>query len=270
MSDRPLSRTRPRATGILWFRQFGASSTSRLREGELEGGDMTYIKTLVCLANSWKHHDMCVAGLELTERGAGDWIRPVSARSGHGISTAEQTLADGSVPAVLDVITVGLRAHTPADFQTENWLLDPTLRWTRTGRWTHADALAVVDQPATLWSNDGSSSVGIHDRVRASDLADLGNSIVLVRVDEPTVVVSTNRWSDKTEVRLWFKYRGVQHELKITDPRYHGAYFREGAGRYPLSPQTIVTVSLAEPWVPPGGGEAYSYKVVAAIVEPED
>ena len=43
-----------------------------------------------------------------------------------------------------------------------------------------------------------------------------------------------------------------------------------GAGRYPLSPQTIVTVSLAEPWVPPGGGEAYSYKVVAAIVEPED
>lgn len=231
---------------------------------------MTYIKTLVCLANSWKHHDMCVAGLELTERGTGDWIRPVSARSGHGISTAEQTMTDGTVPEVLDVITVGLRGYTPTDFQTENWLLDPGRTWARTGRWTHADAAAVVDQPRTLWSNDESSSVGIHDRVRASDLADFDSSIVLIGVDEPTVVVSSNPWSHKIEVRLWFKYRGVQHELKITDPRYHGAYFREGLGRYRLDPQAIITVSLAEPWVSPGGGEAYSYKVVAAIIEPED
>lgn len=231
---------------------------------------MAYIKTLLCLANSWKHHDMCVAGLELTDGGVGTWIRPVSARSGHGISTAEQTLADGSVPAVLDVITVGLREYAPADFQTENWLLDPTRRWERAGRWTHADAVAVVDQPVTLWSNDGSSSVGVHDRVPAADLTTFDNSIVLVEVDHPAVVVSNNPWSGRPEVRLWFEYRGVQHELKITDPRYHAAYLREGLGRYALNPETIVTVSLAEPWVAPGGGEAYSYKVVAAIIEPED
>ena len=42
-----------------------------------------------------------------------------------------------------------------------------------------------------------------------------------------------------------------------------------GAGRYKLSPRTLVTVSLAEPWVAEPGGEAYSYKVVAAIIEPE-
>lgn len=229
---------------------------------------MSHIKTLVCLANSWKHHEMCVAGMELTEKGPGDWVRPVSARSGHGISTAEQTLTDGSAPAVLDVITVALLERSPDGFQTENWRLDATRRWERAGRWAHADAAIAVDQPATLWANDGSSSGGLHDRVGAADLVDVDYSIVLVRVDEPTVVVSTNPW--KTEVRLWFTYRGVQHELKITDPRYHGAYTREGIGRYPLNPETIVTISLAEPWVRPGDSEAYSYKVVAAIIEPED
>ena len=228
-----------------------------------------YVKKMVCLANSWKHRDMCVAGLELTDRGVGAWIRPVSARSGHGISTAEQTLADGSIPAVLDVLTIGLSGHAPADFQTENWLLDPTRRWERNGRWTYADAVGSVDQPEALWSNDDSSSVGIHDRVPAANLATFDHSIAIVRVDQPTVVVSNNPWSGKTEVRLGFEYRGVQHELKITDPRYHGMYLREGIGRHALDPQSIVTVSLAEPWAPPGGGEAYSYKVVAAIIEPE-
>ena len=194
----------------------------------------------------------------------------MSARPGHGISIPEQTLPDASVPTVLDVISVGLQAYSPADYQTENWLIDPTRPWERVGRWTYADAAAIVDQPTELWSNEGSSSVGIRDRVPAADLLTFDTSIVLVAVDGPEVVVSNNPWSGRTEVRLGFSYRGVQHELKITDPRYHAAYMGQGLGRYPLSPETIVTVSLAEPWAAPGGAEAYSYKVVAAIIEPGD
>jgi hypothetical protein len=171
---------------------------------------------------------------------------------------------------VLDVIKVGLLAYAPAEFQSENWLLDPTQRWERNGRWTHAEAVTIVDEPPTLWSNDWSSSVGIHDRVPVEVLTTLDSSIVLVAVDDPVVVVSTNPWSGRTEVRLRFEYVGVQHELKVTDPGYHALYLREGVGQYPLNPETIVTVSLAEPWAAPSGGEAYSYKVVAAIIEPED
>lgn len=229
---------------------------------------MGQVKQILCLANSRKHNESCVAGREVIGRGVGAWVRPVSARAGHGVSTVEQTLVDGSLPAVLDVITISFSEYAPADYQTENWLLDPAERWERTGRWTYDDAVGVVEHPATLWTNDGSSSVGIHDRVPVEDLSNFDHSITLVQVQEPTVVVSTNPWSRRTEVRLRFRYRGVQHELKITDPRYHDAYVDQGTGEYALHPQTIATVSLAEPWAPPGG-EVYSYKVVAAILEPQ-
>jgi hypothetical protein len=226
------------------------------------------IKNLVCLANSWKHDDLCVAGLEITDAGVGDWIRPVSSRPGHGISTGEQTLNDGSLPATLDVIQVGVIRHTPMDYQTENWLVDPSYRWRRVGRWTHSDAAAALDRPSSLWSNTLSSSVGVHDRVSVADLSAFSISIVLVEVDDPTVVVAKNPYSEKTEVRLAFAYNGVRHKLKITDPSYHGMYLGQGHGQYGLVPKTLITVSLAEPWSARGSSEAYSYKVVAAIIEP--
>jgi hypothetical protein len=230
---------------------------------------MTVVKTIVCLANSKKHGGTCFAGLELTDDAIGGWIRPVSARSGHEVNTVEQTLPDGSTPKVLDVITMGLIKSVPAGFQSENWLLDDRHQWKRVGRWSYDDVSVVVSQPATLWSNDSSSSVGINDRVAASQLERHERSIDLVRVERATVVVARNPWSGSTEVRLHFHYRRAQHELKITDPVYYAAYLSKGVGRYRLNARTLVTVSLAEPYTAPKpGAEAYSYKVVAAIIEP--
>ncbi|MER6973156.1 hypothetical protein ABT304_18985 [Nocardioides sp. NPDC000445] len=230
---------------------------------------MVEIKTIVCLANSWKHHDSCVAGIELTQGGdVGDWIRPVSARQGHGISLKEQTLTDGTAPQVLDVIAIGLRKYAPKEFQVENWLLDPQVQWTRVERLTYADAAAIVDTPATLWTLGHSTQLGTNDCVPARELESIENSLVLVAVNNATVVVEVNPWDGKTQVRLAFDYNGEEYVLRVTDPDHHGRYEKLGKGRYDLSPQTLVTVSLVEPWARPDGTTADSYKVVAAIIQP--
>ena len=230
---------------------------------------MAETKTIVCLANSWKHHEACIAGIELTRRGPADWVRPVSARKGHGVSAAEQALADGTAPQVLDIITIGFLDYAPTGFQVENWLLDPQYRWERTDRITHTDATELVDMPATLWTVGHSTQMGENDCVPAGELENIDNSIVLVAVQHATAVVEVNPWDGKTQVRLAFDYNRTHYAFRVTDPEYHGRYENLGIGTFPLSAQTLVTVSLVEPWVKPDGTTADSYKVVAAIIEPD-
>jgi len=229
---------------------------------------VAHVKTLLCLANSKKQGGMCVAGLEIDGRALANWIRPVSSRPSHAVSASEQTLADGSVPHVLDLIRIGLLRHTPSGYQNENWLLDPQVQWERRGRWSYDDVVDAVDRPPTLWANDDSSGGGLHDRVRSRDLTPFDDSLVLVAVDDATVVVRSG-WDGKGDVRLRFRYRRARYILRVTDSRYHSRYLARGVGQYGLSAGTLLTVSLAEPWVAEPGGEAYSYKVVAAIIDPE-
>ena len=230
---------------------------------------MTVTKTIVCLANSKKHGGTCVAGIELLDSRVGDWVRPVSVRAGHEVSIAEQTTLDGLQPQVLDVISIGLLQSAASGYQSENWVLDDTYRWIRVGRWSFADLASVIDTTPTLWTNESSSTVGIHDRVAEKHLSRHTRSIGLIHADAAAVVVSKNPWSGDTEVRLRFDYGAVPHELKITDSTYHAHYRAKGVGHHLLSEETLVTVSLAEPYTAPqAGAEAYSYKVVAAIIEP--
>ncbi|WP_133241168.1 dual OB domain-containing protein [Nocardioides gansuensis] len=230
---------------------------------------MTTFKRILCLANSKKHGGTCFAGIEIHSSSAGDWIRPVSARTGHEVNVAEQTLPDGSQPQVLDVVLVGLRHAVPNGYQSENWLLDPAHTWRRVDRWNYAQVEGVINHPPSLWTNESSSTGGVHDRVAEKDLARHRRSIGLIRPEGAQIVVATNRWSGANEVRARFTYNGVQYELKVTDPIYHDHFLARGVGRYPLSDRALMTVSLAEPYTAPQpGAQAYSYKIVAAVIEP--
>ena len=95
---------------------------------------MSEIKRIVCLANSRKLAGRCIAGREWAEeRGAGRWIRPVSARECGDVSEYERQYEDGSDPRPLDIVDVPVLEPKPDGCQTENWLLDPERYWERAG-----------------------------------------------------------------------------------------------------------------------------------------
>ncbi len=88
---------------------------------------MSYLKTIICLANSKKRSGLCIAGKEIhlanaPNRLIGDWIRPMGQHAGGALSEYATWYSDGEAPQVLDLITVALQKPHPHLYQKENHL----------------------------------------------------------------------------------------------------------------------------------------------------
>ncbi|MEU8344919.1 hypothetical protein AB0C74_24735 [Spirillospora sp. NPDC048832] len=193
----------------------------------------------------------------------GDWIRPVSARSGHEVSEVERQLMDGSEPHVLDIVRIPLIKHEPVGFQSENWLLDPDYDWEKVGLIGWDDLAALEQRPATLWINGYSTYHGRNDRMPVEQANTLADSLKLIRVDRMTIQVHVTGeafGNPKRVVRARFWYAGTNYTLRVTDPVYEDAYLTKPNGVYELG-ESFMTVSLGEPW------NGSVFKLVAAIIE---
>lgn len=216
------------------------------------------VKRIVCLANSRKMGDRCIAGREIRSSQVHDWIRPVSARPDGGVSLHEVTLDDGTVPAALDIIDVPLQRHEPDSFQQENWLLEPNARWKRvkTTAWSNLRRLA--EPIAPLWIDEHHTATGVNDKIPMSLAIGLRSSLRLIRLDGLHLRVHPN-----ARVQARFEHAGTPYHLWVTDPIYEARYQSAGPGSYEIG-ECYATVSLAEPF------EGATYKIVAAIMERPD
>ena len=222
------------------------------------------VKRIVCLANSRKYGGRCVAGKELLPDGrAGGWIRPVSNRENEEVSERERCYADGEDPRVLDIIDLPLFSHRPKTYQQENWLLNPGVRWTKTGRALWNDLSTMVDQDASLWLNGHSALAGQNDRVPIDDTHAIDNSLRLIRVSTLTVSVSepSHPSAEFPNLRGYFNYNGEDYGLRITDPESENGSVNLDYRDYHVGERYLV-ISLGEPF------DGYAYKLIATIIKP--
>ena len=125
---------------------------------------MAYVKTIVCLANSYKSRGRCIAGREVLSRNRyGGWIRPVSARPKQEVALVECRYANNASPKVLEIITVPLLNAVPNNHQTENHLLDRKRRWAKIREVTWDDLEDLRQRPPSLWINRDSTATGHFD-----------------------------------------------------------------------------------------------------------
>ena len=71
---------------------------------------------LIVLANSWKHHDYCIAGINPE---TGRWLRPVSDLNDGRIAKDAMQL-DGYFPQLMDVIEISGSSERTAAFSLAN------------------------------------------------------------------------------------------------------------------------------------------------------
>jgi hypothetical protein len=98
------------------------------------------VETVVlCLANSKKLNERCVAGIDVR---TGDWVRPVSRSGDHGAVPFRERQIESSEPQPLDLIEMDLAHDGPTGFDychaRENRWINPT-PWRKFGRATAAD-----------------------------------------------------------------------------------------------------------------------------------
>jgi hypothetical protein len=214
---------------------------------------------IICLANSWKHGDRCIAGIEPI---TGRWVRPISDLEDGRVPKAIRLIA-GMEPALLDVLEIPL-AEPNAEFAYENMAIAPG-KWQRVGQ----------AQPEELLKYCRSDAVILHNTDRyvpASYLQSLPlpqrQTLQLVHAQE--LRISSSRREDGG-----IKWRGTLitttgqelNSAPITDP-----VFKKGLelGYRPQN-SCLVTVSLSLPYRPTDGWqEEPCWKIIAGVIEQFD
>lgn len=220
---------------------------------------MSYVKKIVCLANSRKNFGRCVAGKEAISSGYGPWIRPISSRPSAEVSHQERSFENGQDLRVLDIIEIPMIGATPSLHQSENHVIDATSYWVKSGELPWGELETLVEKPSGLWPNGDSSYNGKNDRVKLEIASRLTNSLTLIEPETLTVVVQPE-WGNKRRVRAHFRYQNMNYVLPVTDPVASQYFLAKPDGEYPLT-DAYLCVSLGEAFT-----DGCCYKIVAAII----
>jgi hypothetical protein len=211
---------------------------------------------LLCLANSKKYGERCIAGIQLLpdannafhlckKDGKPKWLRPVSNED------------YGQVPASLvmniavgDILEFELVRQCPIGYQIENCLFaEGSLTKLRPGILSvpHLDQLVENGEDALLGSKGR--------YLEPEEIERVNRSLVLVRPDEVQPYFTTPY---KTKPRVKFKLGGHSYDLPMTDVNFFDQ-MQEGLGT--LEGRTpYLTVSLGIPF------EGKYYKLAAGMI----
>jgi hypothetical protein len=180
--------------------------------------------TFICLANSRKHGERCIAGVEIQpdpqtqqyqlvkDGGMPHWIRPV-------------TETDyGQIPAqlvekinLLDVINLENRGNVPTSSQKENFLFEPKSIAIQTKLAPTVENLEALTEgaPLTLFGNRGKA-------VSAAQIAEVNYSLLFVKVRSPEFYAARLGH----QLRAKFVYNSNNYDFPVTDVQFCEQYYK--------------------------------------------
>ena len=214
---------------------------------------------LLVLANSYKKHNRCIAGIDL---GTGKWIRPLSRKTeGGAVSQGESSLAGDLQPRHLDIVQIDtspisseqVELHSPEDC----WL--NSVPWKLCGR---------LDDLADLREYVSYEDHLLHSRVnfvRPGYLMQLPfadrRSIELREAESFEVFLEASDFGNKCKVRAHFIGLDEVVTLSVTDVELKGQINDDLAGdlgpgfacvslALPLEAQEGKRFKLLASWIP--------------------
>ncbi|MDT9178226.1 MAG: hypothetical protein P5702_12405 [Limnospira sp. PMC 1291.21] len=208
---------------------------------------------LICLANSRKHNDRCIAGIEIS---TGKWVRPVT-RLDDGRIPVNMSQINGRLIQPLDIVDIPL-SDTGNGYEYENRLI---LR----GSWKHIGRVSPMD--VVCYCDDEIIHSHCHDWLNAIPYSYISSlprhqrrTLQIVKVDGfKTWCNNYGKW--KGEIPL---EGGNSLVLNVTDPELCTKLDND----YILSPECLVVLSLSQPWKKRNSDDQLlCYRLVVAVLE---
>jgi hypothetical protein len=222
---------------------------------------MSFLKRIICLANSWKLKERCIAGIDID---TGKWIRPVcdSLYPEDGRIPISVRQIEGREPELLDILEIPLAdSGNDFGFECENLSVLP-------GQWKCLDKF----QPTDLLRYCGSFTDILHNARKYVDPSYLQSlrfherrtlqlvQVVTFSVEQKTNSQGNTEWRGTIESSNGQRLEGA----KITDP----LLFQKLETGYQPKNRCLVTVSLGMPWAPPNWeGEKPCWKLIGGLIE---
>jgi hypothetical protein len=215
--------------------------------------------SIVVLANSWKHHDWCLAGIDLD---TGKWVRPVSGLDDGRIPKTSMKLG-GHFPELLEVLEIPLHSTGPDfGFESENRTILPG-RWYRRGKMTPEEIKKYAIKPYYVLHNHRKY---ITPRELCKKAFEKRVTLQLIGVDNFEVRDSRKKTTDKHSWKGVISSGSREIEVGITDPVYSQKLKK---GHKP-SLSCFLTMSLSMPHKPSDWDEdeePVCWKLIAGVIE---
>ena len=183
-------------------------------------------KYLLCLANSKKYTNRCLAGIELSRNDNGFvavkrgdepvWMRPVS---NHEHGEIEAALVKNV--KLLDILELQTTAHRPFGYQSENVrFIKKSLKIIRPMRApAHAISKLTTVRPQHLFGT-------IERRIHVDQISAVDHSLLLIKPEtvnfiKKSIIIARN------QIRSQFRYRGVGYDLPVTCLEFEPRFWRD-------------------------------------------
>ncbi len=218
---------------------------------------------IVCLANSYKHDNRCVAGISLVTR---KWVRLIGKMVPHCLTLAESRYSSRKEVSLLDVFEVEIEADCGTNHHPEDVLIAGTpWRWIR-----HFDEISDLEILRSSVNHDPVVLQGCSDRIDSHKFEKTAVRVSLSLLEPEDLWWWIREESGKRKYRANFRlgHDGrVRYDLPVTDPAWLDQLNLMPTGIHPhrilcanRPTQTFLTASLSEAF------EGFHYKLIAGVI----
>lgn len=221
------------------------------------------VDRIVCLANSYKHDNRCVAGISLITN---TWVRLVGRKACGCLTRDETRCTDGREPAILDVLEIDTDARCGSCFHPEDVQISGT-PWRRIRRFDSPSDLKILAEGV---SADPVVLQGYCDRVEARrfEASPAKASLALLNPDDLWWWIRDENGKRRYRANFRLGREGrIRFDLPVTDPKWLDQLQLLPEGIYPhrmlsesAHPTALLTASLSEAF------EGFHYKLIAGVI----